>query len=117
MDSVQPPIFHLAEPSQWAAAVAAGRYETSTRGRTLAQEGFIHASYAGQWPVVRRRFYADVTAPLLLLTIDPERLTSPLLVEVGDPDTGEQFPHVYGPLNPEAVVSVERLDPPHDAAP
>ena len=117
MARVQQPIFHLADPGEWASAVAGGRYETSTRGRTLAQEGFIHASYAGQWPLVRRRFYADVTTPLLLLGLDPERLTAPVVVEVGDPVTGEQFPHVYGPLNPDAVVSVERLDPPHDVAP
>ncbi len=114
---MQPPIFHLADPDEWAAAVASGGYERSTRGRTLADEGFIHTSYAVQWPVVRRAFYADVATPLLLLTIDPERLTSPLVVEVGNPATGEEFPHIYGPLNPDAVVAVEQLDPPHHLSP
>lgn len=112
-----PAIFHLADPTAWADAVEAGRYEWSTRDRTLAEEGFIHASSAAQWPVVRAAFYADVRTPLLLLTIDPERLASPLVVEVGNPATGEQFPHIYGPLNPDAVVVVEQLDPPHRTAP
>ena len=53
-------IYHLAEPAYWADAVRAGSYAQSTRGRTLAQEGFLHASSAQQWPQVRRRFYADL---------------------------------------------------------
>ncbi|MEO7070262.1 MAG: DUF952 domain-containing protein [Nostocoides sp.] len=114
---MQPPIFHLADAHAWAAAVEAGRYESSTRGRTLADEGFIHCSYAAQWPIVRRAFYADVRTPLLLLTIDPDRLASPVRVELGNPSTGEQFPHIYGPLNPGAVVAVEQLEPPHDHSP
>jgi len=108
-------IYHLAEPADWAAALQTGRYERSTRGRSLAEEGFVHASTAEQWPVVRRSFYADVAAPLLLLEIDPALLTSPVVVEVGDPRTGEEFPHVYGPVDVAAVVSVTELRPPHSA--
>jgi uncharacterized protein (DUF952 family) len=108
-------IYHLAEPADWAAALGSGRYERSTRGRSLAEEGFIHASTAEQWPVVRRSFYADVAGPLLLLEIDPGLLTSPLVVEVGDPETGEEFPHLYGPLDVAAVVSVTELASPHRA--
>ena len=110
---MQQPIFHLADPDEWAAGVASGSYERSTRGRMLSEEGFIHTSYAAQWPTVRRAFYADVTTTLLLLRIDPDRLASPLVVEVGNPATGEEFPHIYGSLNPDAVVAVERLNPPH----
>lgn len=106
-------IYHLAEPSDWAAALETGRYERSTRGRSLAEEGYIHASTADQWPVVRRSFYADVVGPILLLEIDPALLTSPLVVEVGNPQTGEEFPHVYGPLDVSAVVSVTELEAPH----
>ena len=106
-------IYHLAEPTDWAAALESGRYERSTRGRSLAEEGFIHASTAEQWPVVRRSFYADVAGPLLLLEVDPALLTSPVVVEVGNPETGEKFPHVYGPLDVDAVVSVTELEAPH----
>lgn len=102
------PIYHLALASEWAAAQPAGEYVVSTRGRSLADEGFIHASRADQWEGVRASFYADVTEPLLLLTIDPDRLTCELRVEEV-PAVGDSFPHLYGPLNVDAVVAVRVL--------
>lgn len=108
-----PMLFHLAEPAQWAAAQATGVYEWSTRGRTLVDEGFIHASTADQWPRVRAAFYADITGPLVLLHIDPTRLAVPIRWEVGNPATGERFPHLYGPLPVAAVVGTTELAPPH----
>lgn len=94
-------IFHLALPADWAAAQADGAYTTSTRGATLSEEGFIHCSSAEQVETVRGAFYADVDS-LLLLTIDTDLLTSPLRYDEVAP--GEVFPHVYGPLNLDAVV-------------
>jgi uncharacterized protein (DUF952 family) len=107
------PIYHLAEPAHWADAVLTGSYAWSTRGRTLAQEGFLHASTDDQWQQVRRRFYADLKTGLVLLTIDPDRLSVPLRFEVGDPATGERFPHIYGPLDLRAVVATRVLPAPH----
>jgi uncharacterized protein (DUF952 family) len=102
-------IFHIATLADWEAAVRSGSYTTSTRGRTLSQEGFIHASRADQWQGVREAFYADVTEPLVLLEIDPDRLDV-RVVEEAVPDSGQTFPHIYGPLPASAVVSVRRLD-------
>jgi hypothetical protein len=34
-------IFHLADRGEWLAAAAAGEYRISTRGRTLAEQGFM----------------------------------------------------------------------------
>jgi uncharacterized protein (DUF952 family) len=96
-------IFHVATRSDWEAARASGSYTTSTLGRTLAEEGFIHASHVDQWQGVRERFYAGVTEPLLLLVIETELLTSPVVEEV-PADATESFPHVYGPINASAVV-------------
>ncbi|NYG08226.1 uncharacterized protein (DUF952 family) [Phycicoccus badiiscoriae] len=106
-------IYHLAEPQKWEQALRAGHYEESTRGRTMEQEGFIHCSSADQWPVVRRSFYADYPGPLLLLEIDPDRLAEAPVEEVGQPGTGETFPHLYAALPTDAVVSVTELAPPH----
>jgi len=106
-------IYHLAEQAHWQRALRDGTYAQSTRGRSLAEEGFIHASSAEQWPVVRSRFYADVAEPLVLLHIDESRLGSPVVHEVGDPATGETFPHVYGPIEVGAVVDTTVLAPPH----
>ena len=98
-------IFHLALASEWEAARHSGSYTTSARGRTLAEEGFIHASRADQWQGVRERFYADVEEPLVLLVIETARLDVPVAAEPV-PDSTETFPHVYGPLNLSAVVQV-----------
>lgn len=96
-------IFHLATLADWQAAQASGRYTTSTRGRTLAEEGFIHASRADQWQGVRERYYTDVSEPLVLLMIDTDLLSAPV-VEEHVPGSDETFPHVYGAIESGAVV-------------
>lgn len=103
-------IFHVATAADWQAAQASGRYTTSTRGRTLAEEGFIHAARADQWQDVRRRYYADVTEPLVLLVVDTDLLDAPVVTEPAVPGAAETFPHVYGVIEPAAVVSVQPLD-------
>ncbi|MEJ7689528.1 MAG: DUF952 domain-containing protein [Nocardioidaceae bacterium] len=96
-------IFHIAEPDDWQQARADGTYTTSTRGRTLAEEGFLHCSRFEQVTTVLDFAYADVAGPLSLLVVDTEKLDSPLqLDEV--PEAGDVYPHIYGPLNVSAVV-------------
>ncbi|WP_182380308.1 DUF952 domain-containing protein [Nocardioides sp. WS12] len=97
-------IFHLALASDWAAAQESGAYTTSTLGRTLAEEGFIHASRADQWTAVRERFYGDVSEPLVLLQIDTDLLDVPVVEEPAVPGGSETFPHIYGRLSATAVV-------------
>jgi uncharacterized protein (DUF952 family) len=100
-------IFHIATASEWTAAKRSGAYTTSTRGVTLEQEGFIHAARREQVSDVWKRYYADAGEPLVLLTIDTERLTSPWQE---DPVGDTTYPHVYGPVNASAVVRVQPLD-------
>lgn len=107
--STQDALFHVADADEWAAARRSGRYERSTRGLSLAEVGFVHLSTAEQWPGVLHRFYPDHEGGLLLLTIDPALLTAPLRWEVGDPTTGEEFPHLYGPLDVAAVIAATPL--------
>jgi glutathione S-transferase len=102
-------IFHLATAADWERARHDGAYTTSTRGVTLEQEGFIHASRADQWEGVRERFYADVDEPLVLLEIDTDLLDVPVVEEPPAPGVDETFPHIYGPLRPDAVVAVTAL--------
>ena len=104
------PIYHLATAQAWADAKAAGSYRESTRGLSLADVGFIHCSYAHQVPNVARAFYTDVP-DLVLLTIDPERLTAELREDPVQ-QTGEVYPHIYGPLNLDAVVDVASFQVP-----
>lgn len=99
-------IFHIALRSDWEPALAEGRpYTMSTRGRTLAEEGFIHCSAdAEQASGVLARFYADVDpGDLVFLAIDTERLDAEVRHEEAD---GLLFPHIYGPIPPSAVIDV-----------
>jgi uncharacterized protein (DUF952 family)/uncharacterized glyoxalase superfamily protein PhnB len=98
-------LFHIARRSDWEAAARVGAYRISTLDRTLAQEGFIHLSFAHQVRGVADRFYADVDEPLVLLSIDPSKLTASVLIEPVA-GTDEQFPHLYGELTVEAVRRV-----------
>ncbi|MCX6400145.1 MAG: DUF952 domain-containing protein [Propionibacteriales bacterium] len=97
-------IFHVALASEWERAQESGAYTTSTLGRTLAEEGFIHASRADQWTAVRERFYGDVSEPLVLLQIDTDLLDVPVVEEPAVPGGSETFPHIYGRLPAAAVV-------------
>ena len=105
-------IFHLATAADWEQAQRTGAYTTSTRGVTLEQEGYLHASRADQWEAVRQRYYADVTEPLLLLEIDTDLLNVPWVEELPAPEATETFPHIYGPLSPRAVVGVTPVNGP-----
>ena len=101
-------IYHVASRSDWERALRSGVYTTSTRGRTLEQEGFLHAARADQVAAVLERFYADVAEPLLLLEVDTDLLDVPWQEDPVDHDT---FPHVYGPLPTSAVVDVRPVGP------
>ncbi|MGI5378143.1 DUF952 domain-containing protein [Streptomyces sp. CA-251387] len=101
-------ILHITERSLWEAARERGAYETSTRGRTLQQEGFIHCSTRAQLPSVAAFLYGSCEGPddLVVLVVDPARLGAPVKYEAPKPG-GEEFPHVYGPIPVDAVVDVE----------
>lgn len=104
-------LLHLTEGPLWEAARGIGTYEMSTRGRTLHEEGFIHCSLPHQLPGVAELLYGAESRAgaadqeLVVLVIDPERLTAPLRYEAAVPG-GEEFPHIYGPLPVDAVVEV-----------
>jgi uncharacterized protein (DUF952 family) len=98
--------------SDWHAAERNGAYNLSTRDRTLEDVGFIHCSYAHQVAGVANAIYKGEHG-LVLLVIDPDRLQAPLRPE--PPATGaEAYPHIYGPLNVDAVVEVRSYEPAAD---
>ena len=97
------PLFHLALKDDWEQAQDTSNYQWSTRGMRLDQVGFIHCSWQEQVAKTFERFYADA-GDVLLLEIDPKRLTAPLRADAIP--TGELFPHLYGHLPIEAVRSI-----------
>lgn len=100
-----PTIFHIATAADWEQARETGSYTTSTLGRSLEDEGFIHASHRHQVADTLEAFYAGVTEPLVLLEIDTDLLDAVVIQEDG-------FPHVFGPIAAEAVLRVTPLAPP-----
>jgi len=98
------PLHHLALAEAWDRARASGSYDRSTIDRSLAEEGFIHASFAEQVQGTADRYYRG-RADVVLLTIDPARLDAEVRVEAAS--SGEAYPHVYGPIPVEAVTAVQ----------
>lgn len=106
-------IYHITTRKAWRAALQRGEY----RAESLDTEGFIHCSTSTQVLPVAEKYYKG-QGRLLLLTIDPARLSSELKWEPpsggapppGVPE-GELFPHIYGPINLDAAVKVFDLEP------
>jgi uncharacterized protein (DUF952 family) len=96
-------IYHVITHANWQSALQMGYYEAES----LAAEGFIHTSKATQVAGVLERYYQNQT-DLLLLHIDEEKLTATLKYELA-PSVNEAFPHIYGRLNLDAVVKIEKL--------
>ncbi len=96
-------IYHVVTALNWQQALHQGFYEAPS----LALEGFIHASMAGQVRGVLDRYYHG-QENLLLLHIDETKLTVALKFELA-PSVNETFPHIFGPLNLDAVVKTENL--------
>lgn len=104
----QDTILHLAHPDQIKNPKLLDAENPQTiESASLKTEGFIHCCTAEQLPGVIGRYYTRETE-LYLLTLRVSRITSQLVFEntVG---RSELFPHIYGPINTNAIVSVQKL--------
>ncbi|MFV6033074.1 DUF952 domain-containing protein [Streptomyces sp. NPDC056264] len=92
-------LLHVVPLADWSAAPDAPYAPAS-----LAAEGFVHCSpdEAAALVIADTR-YRDVPGPLLVLVIDEERLAGEVRWEGSG---GTLFPHVYGPVERDAVASV-----------
>ncbi|TAE72546.1 MAG: DUF952 domain-containing protein [Bacteroidetes bacterium] len=96
-------IYHLTTQTSWENAQQKGFYAVES----IQIEGFIHASQQHQVARSANVFFKDFQE-ILLLHIDENLLTSPLKFEKAT-DTNDDFPHIYGVLNINAVVKTEIL--------
>lgn len=95
-------ICHLVSRTDWGSGPA------GYRPASLAAEGFLHFS-APELVLETANLYYRGRADLLLVVVDPERLSAPLRWEpaAGPADRGGAlFPHLYGPIDPLAVRAV-----------
>ena len=100
-------IYHITSRADWEAAQRAGVYHTAS----LESEGFIHCSRRDQVVAVADANFRGQTG-LVLLAIDEARVKAEIRYE-DCYDTGQAFPHIYGPLELAAVTRV--FDFPPDA--
>lgn len=97
-------IYHVTTKDEWNAALTKGFYEAPS----LHTEGFIHCSEATQVTGVLERYYKG-KINLVKLVIETDALLAALQYELA-PSVNETFPHVFGPINLDAVVRVEQIN-------
>jgi uncharacterized protein (DUF952 family) len=98
-------IYHLTTVEEWEDAQDEGGYQPPS----FKKEGFIHCSTAEQLDSVLEKHFKG-QENLVKLVIDPARLTQRLQYDRVE-DSQEEFPHIYGPLNIEAVTQIVFLEP------
>lgn len=91
--------FHLTTQQAWQEAQVVGSYSLSTKGKTLEEVGFLHASFADQLDQVAQSVFAGSTEALVVLHLDIEKLeNSGITVKVEAASNGQLYPHVYAAI-------------------
>jgi uncharacterized protein (DUF952 family)/ribosomal protein S18 acetylase RimI-like enzyme len=106
---VEEMLLHLIGPAEWRRALSDG----AVRPPSLASVGFVHLSTPDQVHLPAQALYPG-RRDMVLLVVDPARLTDPVRFEAGMPTdpASMRFPHLYGPLPVSAVVAVVPYRPP-----
>jgi uncharacterized protein (DUF952 family) len=94
-------LYHITTRDEWAEAEIQRVYQPPSLGT----EGYIHLSTDKQLLISANKFYRGKT-DLLVIAINEKRLDASLKYETADGDT---YPHLYGPLNVDAVTEVVGL--------
>jgi uncharacterized protein (DUF952 family) len=81
---IEEPLLHVAIADDWEPARRFGEYEASTRGLTLDEVGYIHATTEAGLPVVLDDVYGDMELPLVVVVIDGDVLQASGIEVVAD---------------------------------
>lgn len=96
-------IYHLTPKKNWDAALIQGFYDAPS----LYSEGFIHCSVKEQVHATLERYFKD-QSEILLLTIEESKLQYNLQYDFSI-SLNQDFPHIYGPINIDAVTEVQLI--------
>ena len=94
-------IYHVVTPDYWQQFSEKANYTAPT----FAEEGFIHCCTEAQIKYVLTTYFVGVTE-ILLLKINTNLLEAELKVE---PANGQHFPHIYGAINKNAIIAIQRI--------
>jgi uncharacterized protein (DUF952 family) len=97
-------ILHITKREQWEKAKLDGVY----RGDTLDSQGFIHCSTSRQIVKVANALFRAQKG-LVLLCIATNKVKSAIRCESAGDE--EVYPHIYGPLDINAVIKVADFEP------
>jgi len=100
-------IFHIALEKDWDEALENGTYHIAS----IEREGFIHFSTGLQLLRTANKFYFG-NQQVVLLVVNPAKLAAELRYE--PIEDGQEFPHLYGDLNLDAVTRVLAFTPETD---
>ncbi|HET6245243.1 MAG TPA: DUF952 domain-containing protein [Bacteroidia bacterium] len=93
----------MAEEENWEKSTESGFYYNDS----LSTEGFIHCSLAEDFEETANLHYKNKNN-LLVLCINGEKVKPEIKMEMAL-KRGKLFPHIYGPINVDAVESVLAL--------
>jgi uncharacterized protein (DUF952 family) len=93
-------IYHITTKKNWKEAEKSG----SLTAPSLETESFIHCCELKQMRGVLKRYFEGQKG-LVAVAIEVDKLKSPLKYE-SSPSVQEDFPHVYGPINVDAVEEI-----------
>ena len=92
---------HLARCTEWEAQRTTGGYLPSA----FEAEGFIHCTDGlDRLLTPANTYFVDDPGPFVVLEIDLDRVAAPTRYDADPPI----YPHVYGPVEPSAVVRTYR---------
>lgn len=98
-------IFHIVDKNYWISQIPSGEYSTSC----LDSDGFIHCSDIHKIIHVANQIYKGVNN-LILLCIDENKIHAEVKWE-DLYNLNYDYPHIYGALNTEAVISIHEFEP------
>ena len=94
----QDSLIHATTREIWDQAAPSGSYVPPG----FDSDGFIHCCHRGQLERVLRDYFGKADAVTLLI-IDQARVAAEVKYELS-PATGEEYPHIYGPLDRATVI-------------
>lgn len=97
-------IYHITSKEEWANAIEKDFFEVAS----LQLEGFIHCSQEHQVAGVLQRYYSG-KINLVKLVIDETKVINKIVYE-NAPSVNQNFPHIYGTLNIDAVIDVVEIN-------
>jgi uncharacterized protein (DUF952 family) len=96
-------IYHIVTPAWWDQFKEKSHYESET----LSVENFIHCSTLEQIQPTLNRHFKHISV-VYILKLEVTKLEYQPIYELA-PAVGQSFPHIYGPINLDAVVAITEI--------